>query len=91
MPGEQKNRIAFPFEAAYQLRRVLQSLAEYEKSLAEQNAEATKAASGSASPHLRTETIVFGERKYFFDFRENQHGRFLRVSPATCAVNEMNR
>jgi len=81
MQTQGRGRIIFSIEKALEFRSILNEfVAEYER--------LGPGDSVAESERLRTESFVQGRRRYYVDLRQNQRGRFLKVTmlAGTCSM-----
>jgi hypothetical protein len=69
--GGRKNRILMSMNVASELRDHLQTFEEHLRTLGEQSMD---------NEQLRSAVISRDDRKYYLDLKENERGRFLRIS-----------
>lgn len=72
--GGRKSRILMSMNVASELRDQLQSFDQYLRTLEQQ------AATAAEDGQLRSAVISRDDRKYYLDLKENERGRFLRIS-----------
>ncbi|VDN52801.1 unnamed protein product [Dracunculus medinensis] len=74
--GGRKSRIILSMAAAVEFRDHLDKFVKFFDGLASGEEQAVPSQNGQ----LRSEMIVYRSRRYFLDLRENQRGKYLRVS-----------
>ncbi|XP_025088587.1 transcriptional activator protein Pur-beta-like isoform X13 [Pomacea canaliculata] len=78
--GGKKSRLLLAMSSAAEFRDYLTDFTEHYASLGPTNTE-----SPPEDGKLKSETIVKDNRRYYLDLKENQRGRFLRVTMVVCS------
>ncbi len=79
--GGQKSRILLSVPAAHELQEKLVKLCDALNKLTPHNSKSL-----AADGLIESETIVRDNRRYYLDLRENERGRFLRMSMLSMGV-----
>jgi len=80
LPNGNKNRITFPMSTVPDVRDKLTAFAKFHQEM-EANGE-TEHVEGAEDGRLKTDDIRSGQRRVYFDLKENKRGVFLRISSA---------
>jgi len=81
LPNGNKNRITFPMSTVPDVRDKLTDFAKYVEEM-ETNGEKSEDAADADDGRLKTDDIRSGQRRVYFDLKENKRGVFLRISSA---------
>ena len=84
--GGQKSRVTLPMSTAAEFRDCLTDFSEHYASLGPPNSENLP-----EDGKLKSETLVKDNRRYYLDLKENQRGRFLRVSMAIARTQQRSQ
>lgn len=80
LPNGDKNRISFPMSTVPEVRDKLTAFADFWQEMEANGATADKDAEAAEDGRLKTDDIRSGQRRIYFDLKENKRGVFLRIS-----------
>jgi len=78
LPNGNKNRISFPMSTVPEVRNKLTSFAEFYTDMGKDSNNSEKETSDDG--RLKSDDIRSGQRRIYFDLKENKRGVFLRIS-----------
>jgi len=78
LPNGNKNRISFPMSTVPEVRNKLTSFAEFYTEMGKESNSSEKDTSDDG--RLKSDDIRSGQRRIYFDLKENKRGVFLRIS-----------